>query len=67
MQTISKTFGKTFQFELNSEQVTITDWELIDNGIKLYQQGIYKGTVLKESDDYEQLKYDLKENSVEGI
>jgi len=67
MQTISKTFGKTFQFKLNSEQVTITDWELIDNGIKLYQQGIYKGTVLKESDDYEQLKYDLKENSVEGI
>jgi len=67
MKTISKTFGKKFNFQLGSKEFEITDWELTDNGIKLYQQGICKGTVLKESDDYRQLKHNLQENSVEGV
>lgn len=67
MKTISKTFGKIFKFQLGNEKWEITDWELTDKGIALYRQGTYVGTVLKESDDYKQLKHDLRANSVEGV
>lgn len=67
METISKTFGKVFKFQLGDREFKITDWELTDKGIAIYRQDIYKGTVLKESEDYEQLKHDLKANSIKGV
>ena len=61
---ISKSLGSTFEFNVGTKSFDITGWELVDKGIAVYSNGIYKGTVLKESEDYKLVKQDLKENSV---
>ena len=64
MKTISKTFGKIFKFQIGDEKWEITEWKIIDKGLALYRKGTYVGTVLRKSEDYNQLKQDLMQNSI---
>jgi len=64
MKTISKTFGKTFKFQIGDKEWEVTKWKIVDKGLALYRQGTYVGTVLRKSEDYNQLKQDLMQNSI---
>ena len=62
MKKISKEFG--FDYKINHKNWKITAWEKSEKGIKVYSNGVYKGTILKKSEDYSQVKNDLISMSV---